>query len=281
MWRIIVGLVGLVAWLVPVPAGGSGADREGATAEAVSVCPSGVPEPTELRPAARRDAPSPAPHDVDHAATSGVFLGVGHLRLAPDAGLSPWDWQLEVRLPLFSEPDGMHSGWIADGWVELGGGGADRARPVGGLVETGYEQVSLPVLAKREDGWLEVRYGSGPSEAGWVHACQLPPAVVYEGWQGLLLRDDISPLFFRTEVPHALREGPGTESRRITWVPSGPGDYDLEPLEVRGEWMRVRLEIPSDYCVGPEGVQTTEWEGWVRWWGPEIGPWVWFYTRGC
>ena len=56
-------------------------------------------------------------------------------------------------------------------------------------------------------------------------------------------------------------------------------DYILEPLEVRGEWMRVKVKEPSDYCEFDLTVKSRE--GWIRWYADESVPLVWYYTRGC
>jgi hypothetical protein len=58
------------------------------------------------------------------------------------------------------------------------------------------------------------------------------------------------------------------------------GDHELEPLEVRGEWLRVRVRQPPQYCVWDDPA-ATEVEGWMRWWTERRGPEVWYYTRGC
>ena len=55
----------------------------------------------------------------------------------------------------------------------------------------------------------------------------------------------------------------------------------LERLEVRGDWMRVRVTRPSTYCVEEASVQPRVEEGWIRWRDGEMGPWVWYFTRGC
>ena len=53
----------------------------------------------------------------------------------------------------------------------------------------------------------------------------------------------------------------------------------LEPLEVRGEWMRVTVKEPSDYCEFDLAVSSRE--GWIRWYTETRGPLVWYFTRGC
>ena len=88
---------------------------------------------------------------------------------------------------------------------------------------------------------------------------------------------EISPLHFRSDVPHALRAGPDEAAERLQWA---AGDYHLEPIEFSGDWMKVRVTQPSDYCAG-EAIKIRETDGWVRWRSRDKGPWVWYFTRGC
>jgi hypothetical protein len=98
----------------------------------------------------------------------------------------------------------------------------------------------------------------------------------FEPWEQRLLSDEISPLHFRDRTPQTLLAAPDEGSAEVARV---EGDHHLEPLEIRGDWMRVRLKSPSDYCVEPERVETAE--GWIRWNSTERGPLVWYHTRGC
>jgi hypothetical protein len=55
-------------------------------------------------------------------------------------------------------------------------------------------------------------------------------------------------------------------------------------LEIRDEWMRVRLSKPGKFltlCSSTEEWDGETFEGWVKWWDPEDGPWLWYPTRGC
>ena len=136
------------------------------------------------------------------------------------------------------------------------------------------------VLESRDDGWLRLRYGR-PSEdrdgTAWVHRCHLArESLAFEPWQERFLSDEISPLYVRDRAPRPLRAGPDDDAEEIARI---DGDYHLEPLEFQGDWMRVRLKTPSDYCVEPDEVRTEE--GWIRWRSAERGPLVWYYTRGC
>ena len=210
-------------------------------------------------------------------------LGVGFLR--SDADEHYWEWHRHIRLPLFREPgDDAPFGWIADGWlIDM----EDRSsRPFGtnGLVETEYESPSAIVYEVRPTGWVRFRYLAEESGTAWTHECffdLLDNSVSVTTWEERLTSGRISPLFFRREVPHALRAQPLAGSERLSWIPANPAEYHLDPLEIRGNWMRVRVVQPSDYCSVPAGARVTRFEGWVRWRDDEIGPWLWYYTRGC
>jgi hypothetical protein len=127
---------------------------------------------------------------------------------------------------------------------------------------------------------LRIRIGEQPGDAGtaWTHACAAregPAWLDFTPWSAWLLGDQISPLFVRPEMAAELRSEPAAS----TAIATISGDHALEPLEISGEWMRVRLREPSDYCR-PEVVSTAR-EGWVRWFSPEAGPRVWYFARGC
>jgi hypothetical protein len=148
------------------------------------------------------------------------------------------------------------------------------------MVETEYEATSFIVLDARDEGWLRIRYARPTDErdgTAWVHACHLArESLAYESWEERLLSDEISPLYFRDRAAHALRGDPDAASDELARI---EGDYHLEPLEIRGNWMRVRFKQPSDHCADPERVRSVE--GWIRWRSAARGPLVWYYTRGC
>ena len=85
------------------------------------------------------------------------------------------------------------------------------------------------------------------------------------------------PLFFALPPDsfrfHAAPDGP-EESFPVEY-----DEYILWPLEVQGDWMRVRAVTPSDYCAEPTSPRQDTL--WIRWRGEPNGPRVWFYTRGC
>lgn len=259
-------------------------------------CPTFPYLPTTLVP---DSAPSATSYRVMGGFAGRGHLGVGHL-LPPDSAWG-WGWQDRVRLALYEEPGGRLRGWIFDGWlVELGAGARAVPLQTAAMLETAYEEASFLVVEARADGWLRVQVlpppgfdpaadsyprliGDPVETAAWTPRCHLGASGVglaYETWAELFLRLG-RPLFFREEVPHALRARPGVEAERLRWIPADRYEHRLEPLEVMGDWMRVSVRVPSDYCVGPDEIETREAEGWVQWRGPELGPWVWYYTRGC
>ena len=212
-------------------------------------------------------------------------LGIGHLRPQEDKDYL-WDWHTKIRLPLLAEPDAKPWGWIADGWLIELTDGEPKISPFGtaGMVETGYETPSFIVLETRADGWLRFRYGK-PAKGGdgtaWIHSCRLAQSksgLKFETWEKRFLSPDISPFTYRSEIPHSLRSGPGAEHERIGVI---AGNYHLKPVEFRGDWLRVQVTQPSDYCAGPDEVKSQTIEGWIQWRSAEKGPWVWYYTRGC
>lgn len=208
-------------------------------------------------------------------------LGVGHLVPEED---DYWEWPVHVEFPVYEEPNGAPWGWALKGWiVPVGGEGVRRRLTRVGLVETGYETSTLVVYESRADGWMAIRLDPGEEQGEgmvWVHECHLDlgeTGLRFEPWEERFSSEDISPLFFRDAVPHVLREGPATDARRIGRVRDGDV---MEPIRVDGDWMQVRVKQPSDYCVPREDWDGRTLEGWVKWRGPEIGPWVWYFTRG-
>ncbi len=231
-----------------------------------------------------------------------VDLGIGHLR--PTESTWAWDWLDRVKLPLSPSPGATPWGWIAGGWIVDASGGHVAPFARSGLVETGYEDATVIVFERTDDGWLRIRFAAdslwssddgarevtgeeggrinlSPREGGtaWIPQCALRAddlELQVEPWGELFLSDRISPLFFRSDVRHVLRLEARSDSRRLAVI---EGDYHLEPLEIEGDWMRVTLKQPSDYCADDlEPVVTT---GWIEWRSPEKGPSLWYHSRGC
>lgn len=211
-------------------------------------------------------------------------LGIGHLR--PPDEYYFWDWYREVSIPFFRSPDGSPFAWLQNGWLVDTESGDAESFSTAGMLETGYESPTFIVHERRNNGWLQVRYRPDEGEAGraWVHprlSTIGSERLVFENWGERLTSDRISPLYFRRKVPHVLRDQPSTSGNRLRLIPGDEHRYHIEPLEISGDWMRVNLVQPSDYCGLPEGQQAVEQNGWLKWRDNQTGPWLWYYTRGC
>jgi len=244
--------------------------------------------PDSVRGMLRAVAPPAVPYAtrwVTGGEGASVPLGVGHLHYSdqnPVVDLPPGanDWLQRVALPLSSAPGVAPFAWIAEGWI-LAGGATPEPLSRSGLIETGYEQPSFVVLETRPDGWLRLRYALSDEGLGtaWTHGCALsngPVVLEFTEWSAWLMSETISPLFFRSDSPGGLRSAPSLDA---TDLPDIASDYILEPLEIRGEWMKVTVKEPSDYCNFD--LKSSRREGWVRWYEPERGPLLWYFTRGC
>ncbi len=211
-------------------------------------------------------------------------LGIGHLR--PPDEYYFWDWYREASIPFFRSPDGGPFEWLQNGWLVDTESGDAEPFSTAGMLETGYETPTFIVHEQRTNGWLQVRYRSDEGKAGraWVHPRLSTiggERLVFENWSERLTSDGISPLHFRRKVPHVLRDQPSTSGNRLRLIPGEEHRYHIEPLEISGDWMRVNLVQPSDYCGLPEGRQAVEQNGWIQWRDDQTGPWLWYHTRGC
>ena len=157
----------------------------------------------------------------------------------------------------------------------------DAAPPAaeGAALAFGYEEIGLPALEVRGDGWVRVLVAvaaDGATVEGWARPD--------EGSTRLLAWPDLlpgQPLWFLGEP--AFHDAPGGAERAIPLAPGSggtpPADYILWPLEVRGPWLRVEVVTPSDYCFDPAAPRRDT--AWVRYLDPDGRPRTWFFTRGC
>ena len=190
------------------------------------------------------EEPPILPYEKINPAGSRLYLGIG--RLHPTGG-GGWDWYRQARIPLFAAPGEEPLLWILDGWLLVGrrpSGTFSTVQPLetAGMVETEYEVPSFIVLESRNDGWIRLRWAPDSAGVAWTHSCLLSlgrQPLVVQTWAELFESFEDSPMYFRSEVRHSLRTGASIDSARIGWVPASPNDYHLEPLEIRGDWMRV------------------------------------------
>ena len=241
--------------------------------------------PDGVRAQLTTEAPEQGPYEpLGHGSTplEGIELGVGHVYHPPDeqaTNLPPGadNWLQRVELPISEAVDTAPWGGIVSGWV-VRIGGASEPLTRRGLLETGYEELSFVVL-ERANAWLRIRYAPDGDGAAWIPACALersPARLAFAAWSDWFLNGELSPLYPRAVQALEVYSGPSSQSNRLAVATR---DDVLEPLEIRGEWMRTTLVRPSDYCR--LDAASSRVEGWVRWSAEPLGPTLWYFTRGC
>lgn len=283
-----MALAGILAAGLPA---GPGTARAELPDSDQAACQAGLPLPRPLPGYMPSKPPEPQPYERLSWQDPEVNLGIGHLLPAEQERFVP-DWHRSIHLPFFAKPGSEHAGWMAGGWLVSFSktGTTISAMSTRGMIETGDETPSFIVLAARDDGWLQFRLDVELGESSgtaWVHRCHLEAgetALRFESWGQRFVRDgETPPMFFRQLGRHSLRTGPGQTHDRAQWITGQPftENNHLEPLEVEGDWMRVRVRQPSDYCSGSGSVRANVAEGWIKWRSADQGPWVWYPTRGC
>ncbi len=225
--------------------------------------------------------PARKPALCDHE-VSVTDLGVGHLRpreLLPDWGV---EWLVGVEVPLSSHPGGEAWGRLTHGWLVRAGADSPAPVPLDGCasIETDYETRTFIVLERGPEDWFRFRFAKGEAGTGWTREAYLDGEIPLrvEPWEAIFEDEERSPFHFSDrEQRHALRDAPDPEGELVAWI---GGDHDIDPLERRGDWLRVRVTEPSVFCETVPADQAQRYEGWIRW-RDESGLLLWFLTRGC
>ncbi|MGH2375515.1 MAG: hypothetical protein ACRDIC_18840 [bacterium] len=208
--------------------------------------------------------------------------GVGYLKAVEGAVMvsSSFEWLQQLILPLYREADGLPAAWLARGWLAQPGvqQWTWNELEVGGWISTGYDApAGFVVLETRDGGWFRFRYAAPAGEAdgtAWAHESHLTLGDVelsLTEWEAHFLAQDL-PTFFRAPGRYALRRAPSDSSEVLHWLETREREspeYSVAPLEIEGEWMRVRAQWPGGWCGRP--VQRTA-EGWIRWRVSDKGP---------
>jgi len=201
--------------------------------------------------------------------------GTGYLTAVTSA--DAFTWLRDVILPLYRTPGDRPFAWLARGWTYRVASGW-TPYTIGGWIGVAYDgPIALVVYESRAEGWFRFRY-SAPAITddgiAWAHASQLGLGVTalrLVSWESHYLTAGIAT-FFVDSARHALYPAPDTSSDVVAWLslkPNGEhGAYALSALEVRGEWMRVRVQWPYPVCG--KAVERTA-EGWIRWRTPTRG----------
>ena len=205
--------------------------------------------------------------------------GVGYLRPVR-SDVEAFDWFRDVILPLYRAPGEQPFAWLARGWVyRASPGGRWKPYTAGGWLGIMYDgPVALQVYEIRPNGWFRFRYAAPDSSdegTAWVHESHLGLGVTtlkLVTWESHFLKMD-RPTFFSDSARHAVFAAPDSSSAVVGWLERKPngedGAYGVSALEVRGEWMRVRVQWPYPVC-GQTVARTAE--GWIRWKTPDRGP---------
>ncbi len=269
----------------------------------VSTQPASIPSPAASSPSAQcdqyraavgaavRDLPDslPRPASLAPAGLPGLKswyhpeanLGVGVLKPDVRGGEDPPPWQCGLLVPLYHGPAQGHFGWLVGNF--LARSGVTWPMPIEiPVLAIGQGKSGLIVLEARPDGWIRFRYyfpgralGDGTA---WTHISQLgfgPVHLALVRWEDFLAHGT-PPLVYRDGARHALFATPDSASAPRAWIDA---DYDLVPLEIKGDWMRVTLEVPIGWCA-PEHLPTRT-EGWVLWRNRLRGPLVWVDAWDC
>lgn len=177
--------------------------------------------------------------------------------------------------------------------VDLSGSNAQFSEFEPNLVQTSHETYAFIVLQETPEGWFQIQYAHPEGDrdgTAWVnkdHFQQYPLVVQY--WRDmfqpvneeqtanrgyLYKREQLSPSI-------TLKASPSESSQTVLVLKSdlSTRDYGIAPLEIQGNWMRVKLSIPRDFC----GIEATFkfHEGWIQWWSKDVGPLLYDPPRGC
>jgi len=146
------------------------------------------------------------------------------------------------------------------------------------LIEFDYEKLGLP-LCGISGRWLNVIYGYdkvGKALTGWIEKNN--GATDYFLWKSYLKS---VMLFFESPEQIEFFEKPYGVKIVFELQPSQNLRYDyiMKPLELNGDWMKVEVTTPSNYCNTPMKKRTETF--WIKYLDQNGRPLVWYFTRGC
>jgi hypothetical protein len=161
---------------------------------------------------------------------------------------------------------------------EYGVAATDSLSP--NLVEFGYEISGVPLDTLSADRrWARLLLGydrGGRMRRGWARLD--PRTAGVELWRESLA--ERGRLFFVDTMPPLLFDRPDGRALPRAAPADGARAFGVYPEEVRGDWMRVRIQEPDDHCgeVVPRPRITYAW---VRFLDAAGRPRLWFHSRGC
>ncbi|MEM7549396.1 MAG: hypothetical protein AAF363_06975 [Bacteroidota bacterium] len=148
------------------------------------------------------------------------------------------------------------------------------------VFEFGYESFGLPIL-ESYDEYVMVLYGydlNGKELVGYIPTDTINYG--YRIWNKFFLEG--TPIFLNRDLPlQFFDKKKGKElSIEVKTINDGTGrkNYIMYPLSIEGEWMKVKLVTPSDYC---EETESNSLEVWIKYLDTDCKLRVWYYVRGC
>ncbi|MEO1741825.1 MAG: hypothetical protein AAFR99_08465 [Cyanobacteria bacterium J06629_9] len=235
------------------------------------------------------ELPTP-PAEVSWREADRENLGVGYIgpvetAPTPDTpdyllvGFANADWLKRVILPIYPAPDAEANDWMACGWLMLDAqsDAPEKTEMEPPLFYPGYSGFGWIVQAEQGD-WLQL------DEGMWVLRSHLQTSTLplgYIRWadryQAMMAEHatyapddpaaDWGYLFLKTPGTTAqLRPSPDSQADSIAQIDDSAS---MLPLELQGDWMRVRVYTPGNFCI--EDWQGEVKEGWIRWMDPTQG----------
>ena len=175
---------------------------------------------------------------------------------------------------------------LAGAWIlALPGGGAWRyatwapERLTPNDLEFGYEENGIPFDSADATGrWRRGILGFTERGERWYGWARLRDSLV----RAVTWREHFigMPLYFRDGERgdfHASPSGPVVTTVRIL----SDSGFDMEGIELRGEWMKVKVEHPGQMCDGNASSTRRTDHYWIRAFDRRGRPRVFYHTRGC
>lgn len=246
----------------------------------LGVLPACAPSPDRGGgPAADRHVVDWEPYPIDGSAPPPLDRGVGVVYFArlPGTARQPTTDSLAVLADSSAGADTVALFLLREASASAyryGVASADSLTP--NVVEFDYEIAGMPIDTFTASGWARVVVGftrDGQPRTGWA-------AVRPDDARVMLWRERLpeQSLYFADGVPPEFHEVPGGAARAVTF--DDTLGYSMQPLEVRDDWMRVRVSVPHE-CRTPVDEPARTMDAWIRFLDERGRPRVWYAPRGC
>jgi hypothetical protein len=199
--------------------------------------------------------------------------GLGVFRITTEAEV------LDDSLVFFSAPDAsappiavFGTDTAPEGWRISRFRAADTIDA--NIVEFRYETIGIPLDSVTPDGkWAHVIFGFAPggrARAGWL---PVPDSTRVEWWKDLLI--EYEQMVVDSKMRFYERPDSTAPGKPLEWE-----SYDIHSVAIEGDWMRVSIQVPGDYCDEPVK-DPQKHVRWVRWRDAKRRPLLYYASRGC